>query len=96
MQLICAFDFAYIHKEGFLTARFIMVEVFVNWCAVPVPVALLVGAVGRAFNLVFRDSRPLRVLQICQNNVYTKFGQILSIRSQDIEQKRNSDIDQGQ
>ena len=28
-------------------------------------------------------------------NVYTKFGLILSIGSQDIERKRNSDIDQG-
>ena len=27
-------------------------------------------------------------------NVHTKFGQVLSIRSQDIEQKRNSDINQ--
>ena len=27
--------------------------------------------------------------------VHTKFGQILSIRSQDTEQKQNSDIDQG-
>ena len=28
-------------------------------------------------------------------NVYTKFGSILSIGSQDIERKRNSDINQG-
>ena len=28
-------------------------------------------------------------------NVYTKFGLILSIGSQDIERKRNSDINQG-
>ena len=28
-------------------------------------------------------------------DVHTKFGQILSIRSQDIERKRNSDINQG-
>ena len=28
-------------------------------------------------------------------NVYTKFGKILSIGFQDIEQKRNSDINQG-
>ena len=28
-------------------------------------------------------------------DVHTKFGQILSIRSQDIERKRNSDISQG-
>ena len=28
-------------------------------------------------------------------NVFTKFGLILSIRSQDIEQKQNSDVKQG-
>ena len=28
-------------------------------------------------------------------NVHTKFGQILSIHSQNIEQKRNSDINKG-
>ena len=28
-------------------------------------------------------------------DVYAKFGQILSIRSQDIERKRNSDVNQG-
>ena len=28
-------------------------------------------------------------------DVHTKFDQILSIRSQDIEQKRNSDVNQG-
>ena len=28
-------------------------------------------------------------------DVHTKFGQILSFRSQDIEQKRNSDVNQG-
>ena len=28
-------------------------------------------------------------------NAYTKFGQVLSIHSQDIEQKLNSDVNQG-
>ena len=28
-------------------------------------------------------------------DVHTKFGQILSMRSQDIERKRNSDVNQG-
>ena len=32
---------------------------------------------------------------IVNDNVFTKFGLILSIRSQDIEQKPNSDINQG-
>ena len=34
-------------------------------------------------------------LDIINVNVYTKFGLILSIGSQDIERKRNSDINQG-
>ena len=34
-------------------------------------------------------------LDLVNVDVHTKFGQILSIRSQDIEQKRNSDVNQG-
>ena len=34
-------------------------------------------------------------LDLVNVDVYTKFGQILSIRSQDIERKRNSDVNQG-
>ena len=34
-------------------------------------------------------------LDFVNDDVHTKFGQILSIRSQDIEQKRNSDVNQG-
>ena len=34
-------------------------------------------------------------LDLVNVNVHTKFGQILSIGSQDIEQKRNSDVNQG-
>ena len=34
-------------------------------------------------------------LDLVNANVYTNFGQILSIGSQDIERKRNSDINQG-
>ena len=33
-------------------------------------------------------------LDLVNVDVHTKFGQILSIRSQDIERKRNSDINQ--
>ena len=35
------------------------------------------------------------ILDIINVNVHTKFGYILSIGSQDIERKRNSDINQG-
>ena len=35
-------------------------------------------------------------LDLVTDNVFTKFGLILSIRSKDIEQKPNSDINQGQ
>ena len=34
-------------------------------------------------------------LDVVYVDVNTKFGQILSIRSQDIERKRNSDVNQG-
>ena len=35
-------------------------------------------------------------LDVVNVDVNTKFGQILSIRSQDIERKQNSDVNQGQ
>ena len=34
-------------------------------------------------------------LDLVTDNVYTNFGPILSIRSQDIEQKQNFDVNQG-
>ena len=34
-------------------------------------------------------------VDLVSDNVFTKFGLILSIRSQDIEQKLNSDVNQG-
>ena len=34
-------------------------------------------------------------IDLVNDNVYTNFGLILSIRSQDIEQKPNSDVNQG-
>ena len=34
-------------------------------------------------------------VDLVNDNVFTKFGLILSIRSQDIEQKLNSDVNQG-
>ena len=34
-------------------------------------------------------------LDLVNDDVHTKFGWILLIRSQDIEQKRNSDVNQG-
>ena len=34
-------------------------------------------------------------LDLVNDNVFSKFGLILSIRSQDIEQKTNSDVNQG-
>ena len=34
-------------------------------------------------------------VDLINDNVFTKFGLILSIRSQDIEQKPNSDVKQG-
>ena len=52
-----------------------------------------------------KGSNPVKILQKMTGNspkldlinvdVHTKYGQILSIRSQDIEQERNSDVNQG-
>ena len=39
------------------------------------------------------DNNPK--LDLVNVDVHTKFGQILSIRSQDIERKQNSDFNQG-
>ena len=36
------------------------------------------------------------MLDLVNADVHTKFGQILSIRSEDIERKQNSDVNQGQ
>ena len=36
-----------------------------------------------------------RKLDLVNGDVHTKFGRILSIRSQDIKRKRNSDVNQG-
>ena len=59
-------------------------------------------------NKFLRQSRDITLLQICKktmiynskvdlvnDNVYTKFGLNRSIRFQDIEQKPNSDVNQG-
>ena len=35
------------------------------------------------------------IVDLVNNNVYTKFGLIQSIRFRDIEQKLNSDVNQG-
>ena len=40
-----------------------------------------------------RGNKPK--LDLVNDDVHTKFGRILSIRSQDIERKRNSDVNQG-
>ena len=54
---------------------------------------ILTSVKGHNFvaNLTFYNPN----LDIINVNVYTKFGYILSIGSQDIERKRNFDINQG-
>ena len=52
-----------------------------------------------------KDHNPIKFLQkmmgnnpkldLVNDDVHTKFGRILSIRSQDIERKRNSEVNQG-
>ena len=60
---------------------------------------------GNKILISIKDNNSVKILRkIMGNNpkldlvsvdVHTKFGQILSICSQDIERKRNSDINQG-
>ena len=42
------------------------------------------------------NNPKLELVELVNVDVHTKFGQILSIRSQYIERKRNSDVNQGQ
>ena len=60
---------------------------------------------GNEILMSIKGRNSVKILQIITGNnpkldhvnvdVHTKFGQILSMRSQDIERKRNSDINQG-
>ena len=60
---------------------------------------------GNEILMSIKGRNSVKILQIITGNnpkldhvnvdVHTKFGPILSIRSQDIERKRNSDVNQG-
>ena len=60
---------------------------------------------GNEILMSIKGRNSVKILQIITRNnpkldhvnvgVHTKFGPILSIRSQDIERKRNSDVNQG-
>ena len=60
---------------------------------------------GNEILMSIKGRNSVKILQIITGNnpkldhvnvdVHTKFGRILSIRSQDIERKRNSDVNQG-
>ena len=56
-------------------------------------------AYSRDYNEVGRAQIKTKIyntnLDLVTDNVYTNFGLILSIRSQDIEQKTNFDVNQG-
>ena len=48
-----------------------------------------------SFKILRKMTGNNRKLDLVNDDVHTKFGQILSIRSQDIERKQNSDVNQG-
>ena len=60
---------------------------------------------GNEILMSIKGRNSVKILQIITGNnpkidhdnvdVHTKFGRILSMRSQDIERKRNSDVNQG-
>ena len=57
---------------------------------------ILTSIKGRNFVKILRkmtDNNPK--LDLVNDDVHTKLGRILSIRSQDIERKRNSQVNQG-
>ena len=57
---------------------------------------ILMSIKGRNFVKIWRKMAGNNLkLDLVNINVHTKFGQILSISSQDIEQKQNSDSNQG-
>ena len=59
---------------------------------------ILTSTKGRKSAANLRKNKDLqyqRHVDLVNDNVFTEFGLILSIRSQDIEQKPNSDINQG-
>ena len=57
---------------------------------------ILMTVMGRnSFKILRKMKGNHPKLDLVNIGVQTKFGQILSIRSQDIERKQNSDVDQG-
>ena len=57
---------------------------------------ILTSIKGRNYVANLRKTKIYDInVDLVNDNVFTKFGLILSIRSQDIEQKPNSDVNQG-
>ena len=57
---------------------------------------ILTSIKGRNFVANLRKTKIYNTnADLVNDNVFIKFGLILSIRSQDIEQKANSDVNQG-
>ena len=57
---------------------------------------ILTSLKGRNYFANFRKTKIYNInVDIVNDNVFTKFGLILSIFSKDIEQKTNSDVKQG-
>ena len=57
---------------------------------------ILTSIKGRnSVNILRKMTGNNRKLDLVNVDVHTKFGQILSISSQDIERKQNSDVNQG-
>ena len=57
---------------------------------------ILTSMKGRNYVANFRKTKiNITNVDLVNDNMYSKFGLNLSIRSQDIEQKPNSDVNQG-
>ena len=76
------------------------IQILVKFCPLVLKILsgneILTSIKGRNFVVNLRNLKLYNHnFDIIYVNVYTKFGYILSIGSQDIERKRNSNINQG-
>ena len=72
------------------------IQNLVLFCQLPKTNQILTSIKGRNSVANLRKTKIYNTnVDLVNDNVYTKFGLNLSIRSQDIEQKPNSDVNQG-
>ena len=76
------------------------IQNFVRFCQLVIKILsgneILMSVKGRTLSKFCKKNMDNKSkLDLVKVDVHTKFGQILLIRSQDIERKQNSDVNQG-